>query len=417
MMEIDADRLRTSFDDYAAIGATENGGLHRLALTDEDRAARDQLVADAEELGLDVRVDGIGNVFARRAGTDPDAAPVLIGSHLDSQPYGGRFDGQLGVLVALEALRSMADEGVETRRPIELVNWTNEEGSRYQHAMLGSAVFTGATSLSEARSLTDDDGLSVGEELERIGYDGSDSVDIDGVHANLELHVEQGPTLEAHGKRVGVVDGVFGMAWLNATVHGDSDHAGPSPMHTRRDALVAATEAIGGIRALPNRLSADAVATVGRLRVEPDSINVIPDLAEFTIDVRSYDDDVVDRAVEAAEFELRTACEREGTTYDLEEIWHIPHTEFSPRVRDALSGAAADHDVAFEHVKSGAGHDAKYLNDVTDSGMLFVPSVDGKTHNEAEFTRWEDVVAGANVFATAAATLANQPVSDRNAGS
>ena len=408
MVELDVGRFHETFDEYAAIGATADGGLHRLALTDADREVRDRLVADAEALGLDVRIDGIGNVLARREGTDSDAAPVLIGSHLDSQPSGGRFDGQLGVVAALEALRAFEDDGIETDRPVVLVNWTNEEGSRFQHAMLGSGVASGVIGLDEARAITDDEGVSVGEELERIGYDGGYEFDAGDAHANLELHVEQGPKLEERGARIGVVEGVFGMAWLGSTIRGDADHAGPSPMHTRRDALVAASEAIGKIRTLPSRLSMDAVSTVGRLRVEPDSINVIPDLAEFTVDVRSYDDATVERAVEAAEFELATACEREGTTYELEEIWRIPHAEFSPRVRDAVAAAAERRGIDYERLPSGAGHDAKYVNDVTDSGMIFVPSVGGKTHNEAEFTRPEDCVAGATVLAETTLALATE---------
>jgi N-carbamoyl-L-amino-acid hydrolase len=407
MLEIDPDRLRETFESYAEIGATERGGLHRLALSDEDRAARDRLRRDLEALDVTVRVDEIGNVFARRAGTDAEAAPVLVGSHLDSQPFGGRYDGQLGVVCALETLRALEDADLETRRPVELVNWTNEEGVRFEQPMLGSGAFTGVVPVEEALALTDDDGRSVGEELERIGYAGDHPCEAHDVHAHLELHIEQGPRLEEHGTSVGVVEGVFGMNWLRVTIDGEADHAGPTPMHTRTDALAAATEAVGKIGTLPTRLSEDAVTTVGRIDVEPDSINVIPSRATFTADVRSFDDETVERGVEAIRFEVDTACERVGASYDIEDLWHIPHTEFSETVCTTVEAAADEVGASAERIVSGAGHDAKYLNDLAETAMIFVPSADGKTHNEAEFTPWDDVVRGAQVFADATRRLAD----------
>ncbi|WP_254763436.1 Zn-dependent hydrolase [Natrinema marinum] len=408
MITIDEERFRESFETYSEIGATDAGGLDRLTLTDEDEQARDRFVDDLEALGLDVRIDEIGNVFGRRDGADPDAAPVLIGSHLDSQPSGGRFDGQLGVLSALETLRTLEANGVETERPIEIVNWTNEEGSRFQHAMLGSAVVTGETDLETALDLTDDEGVRLGDELERIGYDGDHSVDPFDIHSHVELHIEQGPKLEAHGNAVGVVEGVYGIAWLNVTIRGESDHAGPTPMHARRDAMAAAADAVSAITALPNRLSADAVSTVGEFDLEPDSINVIPNRATFSVDLRSYDDDTVDRAVARAESEIEAACERHGTTADIEEVWRIPHTEFDPNVCDAVAAAAETVGVDYERLVSGAGHDAKYVSDIAPTAMIFVPSVDGQTHNESEYTAWEDCVAGANVYANVVLSLANE---------
>jgi len=406
MIEIDPERFRESFDRYAEIGATENDGLDRLTCTEADREARDALVADCEGLGLDVRVDEIGNVFARREGRDPDADPVLIGSHLDSQPRGGRFDGQLGVLSALETLRAFDEGGWATDRPVELANWTNEEGSRFERAMLGSAVFAGKTTLSEALALTDDTGTSLGEALSGIGYRG-EPVEID-PHACLELHVEQGPRLAEADVPVGIVEGVFGVAWLRVTIEGEANHAGPTPMHARRDALAAAVDAIDAIGELPGRLSPEAVATVGRISVEPDSINVIPSRATFTVDVRADSDAVVERAIERVERELAAACDRHGTEFDLEERWRSERVTFSPAVREALARAADSCDVPALELPSGAGHDAVSLVPVTDSGMVFVPSEDGITHNEREFTEWEDAVAGARVFATATYDLATE---------
>jgi N-carbamoyl-L-amino-acid hydrolase len=406
MLTIDDERFRDSFETYSAIGATEQGGLHRLALTDEDQKARDQFVDDLRNLDLDVRIDEIGNVFGRREGVDADAAPVLIGSHLDSQPYGGRFDGQLGVLAALESLRTLEEQDIETERPIEIVNWTNEEGSRFQHAMLGSGVFVGALDLQTAFAMTDADGVCLEDELERINYDGDQQACSRGHHAYLELHIEQGPQLAKHGKSVGIVDGVFAIRWLEVTIHGETNHAGPTPMHTRCDAMATAADAVSEINSLPNRLSTDAVTTVGQIHVEPNSINVIPDLAEFTLDIRSADDDIVREATERAEAELAAACERHGTTYNLNEVWNTSYTEFTPELREVVVDAAAALNISHEHLVSGAGHDAKYLTQIMPTGMVFVPSVDGKTHNEDEFTKWEDCIAGANVYVNATLSLA-----------
>ena len=404
---IDTDRFEETFRAYSEIGRTENGGLHRLTLSDADKVVRDRFVSDLEELGLDVRIDELGNIFGRREGTAPDAKPVLIGSHLDSQPYGGKFDGQLGVLTALETLRAFEDDGIEHRRPIEIVNWTNEEGSRFKPALMGSGTFVGEFDVEETLATTDDDGVTVEEALEEIGYRGPEPCEPrEEYHAFLELHVEQGPKLEDEGLSVGIVEGVYGMSWLEATIYGDSDHAGPSPMYSRTDALVTASDVVGAVRRLSNRLAPDVVTTVGELSVSPGSINVIPSEVTFTIDVRSYDDDVVAELVSHVEREIENACEREGTEYDLEEIWRIPHTEFSPMVRDAALEAADEVGAAHREIVSGAGHDASYLNTLTDTAMLFVPSVDGKTHNEAEHTEWEDAVEGATVYAATVERLA-----------
>lgn len=400
MVSIDEERFRETFDAYAEIGATDAGGLHRLTCSPADGRVRDRFVEDLEALDLDIRIDEVGNVFGRREGTDPDAAPVLIGSHLDSQPYGGRFDGQLGVLTALETVRAFVDEEIDHRRPIEVVNWTNEEGVRFKPALMGSGTFVGEFDVDRIHGETDDEGTTVEEALEEIGYRGTEPCGPrEDIHAFLELHVEQGPKLEERGISVGIVEGVFGMAWLGATIHGESDHAGPSPMHTRQDALVAAADVVTAVRRLSNRLANDVVTTVGKLDVAPGSTNVIPSTVDFTVDVRSYDDDVVAELVDRVADELDAACAREDVEYDLEELWRISHTEFAESIRESAIDVAEEVGVAHTEIVSGAGHDASYLNDVTDAGMLFVPSVDGVTHNEAEFTQWTDAVGGAQVFA------------------
>ncbi len=408
MVNVDTKRFEETFRQYSEIGQTENNGLHRLALSPEDKEVRDLLVSDLEGLGLDVRIDELGNIFARRKGTDPDAAPVLIGSHLDSQPFGGRFDGQLGVLTALETLRTFDDEGVEHRRPIEIVNWTNEEGSRFKPALMGSGTFVGEFDVEDVLARTDAKGVTVEEALEEIGYRGNEPCEpCEEYHSYLELHIEQGPKLEEDDISVGIVEGVYGMAWLEATIYGDSDHAGPSPMYSREDALVTASDIVGAVRRLSNRLASDVVTTVGEFDVSPSSINVVPSEVRFTVDVRSYDDSIVDELVTHVDREVENACEREGTDYELEEIWRIPHTEFSPMVVEAALEATQEMDISYRTIISGAGHDASYLNDLTETGMLFVPSVDGKTHNEAEYTEWDDAVNGAKVYAETVKRLAN----------
>jgi N-carbamoyl-L-amino-acid hydrolase len=407
---IDADRFRERFESYSEFGATDDDGLHRLALSGADREARDRFVADIQAAGLDVRVDELGNVFGRYPGRNPDAAPVLVGSHLDSQPYGGRYDGQLGVLTALEAVQTIAESDVEPDRPLEVVNWTNEEGTRFQPSMMGSSGYVGFEDVDYLLAATDRDGAVVADELERIGYDGDEPCEPPeaGVHSYLELHVEQGPTLDDRDLPVAVVDGVYGMSWLRVTVEGQADHAGPTPMHARQDALAAATDAISEINRLPGRLSEDAVATVGEVSVEPNSINVIPARATFTVDLRSYDDDVVDCGVERIEAEVAAACDRHGVEAAVDRVSRHHSMAFSDRVRAAADRAIEATGVEATHLVSGAGHDAQHLQTLTDAGMLFVPSVDGRTHSEAEFTEWADCVAGARVFANATLELATE---------
>ena len=405
-LSIDEDRMRETFEKYSAIGATENGGLHRLTLSDADVEAREEFISDVEALGLDVEIDEVGNIFGYREGATDEAA-VMIGSHLDSQPMGGRYDGQLGVLTALETLRTLDDADLVTDRPLIIVDWTNEEGARYKPAMLGSGVYAGEIDLNRALSAEDDDGITLGSELERTGYDGSSSPDPDDVHAFLELHVEQGPQLVGTDDTVGIVEGVLGMAWLEVTVEGQSDHAGPSPVHDRKDPMMAAAAAMDRIGTMPNRLSADARTTIGRVSSEPDSVNVIPSMVTFTVDIRSFEDATIDRGIELIESELETACKRHGTTYDIDQLWRISNVEFSETVQTAIAHAVDDTGIPGRPILSGAGHDACYVNSVIDTGMMFVPSVGGISHSEDEFTEWEDCLAGAEVYANAVDELAS----------
>jgi N-carbamoyl-L-amino-acid hydrolase len=404
---IDRDRFVATMQEQAEIGGTEDGGLHRLALSDEDREVRDWFTEQLEALDLEVRVDEFGNMFARREGTDPDAAPVMVGSHLDSQPYGGIYDGALGVIAALELLRTLDDEDLQTEHPIEIVNWTNEEGSRFQPAMQGSGVWIGEHDLEEQYETTDEDGNRFVDELERIGYRGDVPAEPqEEYEAALELHIEQGPYLELDDKSVGVVTGVVGFYWGATTFYGEADHSGPTPMHYRNDALVAAADVITQIRRIPSTLGERTVGTVGYVDVEPHSLNIIPDEVTMTWGFRDPSDDVVEQAKERAVAESEVAAEREGVDWEWEKRMHSESVDFADKCVDAVQGAADDLGYDNEQIYSGAGHDAAHLSKFCDTSMVFAPSEDGKSHNEDEYTSWEDCYKAANTLANAALRIA-----------
>ncbi|MFO7926491.1 MAG: Zn-dependent hydrolase [Halobacteriota archaeon] len=407
-VQLDKERFVSTMKEQAEIGGTENGGLHRLALSDEDKAVRDWFTEQLEQLGLDVRVDAFGNMFARRSGTDPSADPVMIGSHLDSQPYGGIYDGALGVISVLELLRTLDDEGIETAHPIEIVNWTNEEGSRFQPAMQGSGVWAGAHDIEEEYAKTDEDGTSLEEELERIGYKGDVPAEPqDDYEAYLELHVEQGPYLEENGKDVGVVTGIVGFNWGAITYYGEADHSGPTPMHYRKDALVAAADVITQIRRIPSTLGDRTVGTVGYIDAKPNSINIIPEEVTFTWGFRDPNDEIIEEAVDRVLMEAETAAEREGVDWEWEQRMDVSSVDFSEKCVDAVQSAADDLGYDSMRIFSGAGHDATHMTSVCDTSMVFAVSEDGKSHNEAEYTSWDDCYASANTLANAALDLAD----------
>ncbi|ELY91782.1 N-carbamoyl-L-amino acid amidohydrolase [Natrialba hulunbeirensis JCM 10989] len=409
-LQLDTDRFVATMEEQAAIGATPDDGLHRLALTDADKEIRDWFVDQLTDLNLTVRIDEFGNIFGRRQGTNPDANPVLIGSHLDSQPNGGIYDGQLGVVTALEFLRTLEDEGIETRRPIEIVNWTNEEGSRFQPAMQGSGVWAGAHALEAEYQKTDRAGTAVREELERIGYLGESPAEpTEPYDSYLELHIEQGPRLERAGANVGIVTGIVGFTWGEVTFTGEADHSGPTPMDHRRDALVAAADFITAVRRLPGTLGEATVGTVGAVDVSPNSINVIPNEVTVTWDVRDGDDAVVEQAAQRARQEAAAAATREGVEYEVSDRMRAPSISFADRTVSAVTAAADEMaDCRAIELESGAGHDATHLTSVCDTGMVFAVSEDGKSHSPAEYTSWDDCCQAATVFANAALQLATE---------
>jgi N-carbamoyl-L-amino-acid hydrolase len=406
-MKIDLKRLEQSMDELGTVGATERGGLTRLALSDEDRRGRDLLVRWMREAGLRVTVDQMGNIFGERAGTAP-LPPVMMGSHADSVPTGGKYDGQLGVLCGLEAIRSLNDHKVHTRHPVTLVIFTNEEGARFQPAMIASGVMAGKIALEDAYNARDKDGLRLVDELERIGYLGSEPCVPRPLRAYLELHIEQGPFLEEEGLSVGVVEGIVAIAWSRLTIHGVQDHAGPTPMRIRHDALVAAAEVVTGVRRLARDIGGDLVTTVGNLTVHPNIVNAIPGKVTMSIDMRDPKSDTLDRAQPMLDALVRDACEREGVRYELEHYWRMPYTPFAPEVVDIVERAAAASGGAYRRIRSGAGHDAQYMAAIAPAGMIFVPSHDGRSHCEEEFTAIADIEAGANTLFLAMLELAGR---------
>jgi N-carbamoyl-L-amino-acid hydrolase len=406
-MKIDRSRLEHSIQTLGRIGETARGGLTRLALSDDDKRARDQMVAWMREARLRVTVDQMGNIFGERPGAGA-LPPVVIGSHVDSVPTGGKYDGQLGVLCGLEVIRALDQHGVRTRHPVTLAIFTNEEGARFQPAMIASGVMAGKISLEDAYNARDKDGRRLLDELERIGYLGSEPCVARPLRAYLELHIEQGPFLEEEGLSVGVVEGIVAISWSRLTVHGVQDHAGPTPMRSRHDALVAAAEVITGVRRLAKDLGPDTVTTVGNLTVQPNIVNAIPGRVVLSIDIRDPRDETLARARPMLDRLVKEACEREGVRWELEHYWQVPYTAFEPGVVTAVERAARAAGARYRRIRSGAGHDAQYMAAIAPAGMIFVPSHDGRSHCEEEFTPMDDIEHGANTLLLAAVDMAGR---------
>ena len=407
-MPIDRKRLEESMEALGRIGATARGGLNRVALTDDDRRGRDLLVSWMREAGLTVTVDQMGNIFGQRAGED-GLPPVMMGSHADSVPTGGKYDGQLGVLCALETIRTLNDEKIRTRYPVAMAIFTNEEGARFQPAMIGSGVMAGKIPLEDAYNARDRDGVRLGDELERIGYLGSEPCIPRPLRAYLELHIEQGPILEEEHLPVGVVEGIVAIAWSRVTLTGVQDHAGPTPMRIRHDALVAAADIVRGVREIAKDIGGDMVSTVGRLDVSPNIPNAIPGRVSLSIDLRAPDERHITRGLDLVDRVVRDAARAEGVTYELEHYWRVPRTRFDLEVVETVEAAVQSLGCGYRRILSGAGHDAQYMAAICPTGMIFVPSRDGRSHCEEEFTPMDDIEHGANTLLLAAARLAGTP--------
>ncbi|HKW81041.1 MAG TPA: Zn-dependent hydrolase [Casimicrobiaceae bacterium] len=397
-LRVDGERLWRSLMELARIGATPKGGVRRLALTDLDRQGRDLVVRWLRETGSKVEIDGAGNIFAIRAGRDSGAGVVLTGSHIDTQPSGGKFDGNYGVLAGLEVLRTLEDAKVATDKPVGVAIWTNEEGSRFVPVMGGSGAFAGVFPLEHLLKQRDVDGISFGEALDRIGYAGSAPVGKRALDAYFEAHIEQGPVLEREDKTVGVVTGALGLRWYDCVWTGQDAHAGPTPMEARRDALRGASRFVEAIHELAMRHAPDGRATVGFMQVSPNSRNVVPGRVIMTVDMRHPDDD----ALAAMDSELRADAAAIARELRLEcgltLVDQFKASRFDPACVAAVRAATKALDYPHRDMVSGAGHDAIYIARVAPTSMIFVPCKDGISHNEIEDARPEHLEAGTNVL-------------------
>ena len=405
---IDGKRLWDTLMGFAEIGATVKGGVRRLTLTGVDKRGRDRFRAECEALGLTVRVDAIGNMFARRPGRDPSRLPVLFGSHLDSQPSGGKFDGALGVLAGLEVMRSLDDLGIVTEAPVELINWTDEEGSRFGHSLMGSGVWAGVYTLEKAYGLTDTEGVSVETALDGIGYRGAEPAVPFQADAYFELHIEQGPILEREGRQIGIVTGAQGQVWYDAVAIGQDSHAGTTPPSTRKDALVCAARIIDLVDRMMRARGEDGRGTVGQLLVSPNSRNVVPGEVRFSVEFRHPLDsevDVLDLEFPPAAQAIADAC---GVRLELTTLFKIPAQPFDAGCVDLVRAGAAKLGYSTREIVSGAGHDAVYVARHIPTAMIFTPCKDGLSHNEAESIEPEEAEAGCQVLFEAVVARANR---------
>jgi beta-ureidopropionase / N-carbamoyl-L-amino-acid hydrolase len=397
-LQIDSARLWDTIHQTAKFGGTAKGGVRRLTLSQEDKQVRDWFRTACENAGLEVHVDTLGSMFGLRKGRDMSKLPVGIGSHLDTQPTGGKFDGILGTLGALEVIRTLNDAGIETEAPICIANWTNEEGSRFAPAMMASAAYVGDFTVDDILSRKDAEGVTVGEALDAIGYRGETKVGTQKFSSFVELHIEQGPILEAEDTTIGVVDSGQGVLWYDGKVTGFESHAGSTPMPLRRDALMTLSEFALALEKIAIKLGPKAVATIGEAVIKSPSRNVIPGEIAFTIDARSADAAIMgalDRDMRAAAAEIAA---RRKVEIALDKVWHKPPTHFDPKLVDAVEQAAINLGYSHRRITSGAGHDACNLNTIVPAAMVFVPCKDGISHNELEDATQVDCAAGTNVL-------------------
>ena len=404
---IDGARLWSRLMDMAAIGATPRGGCNRQALTDLDRAGRELLVRWAQAAGCGARTDAVGNLFLRRAGREPSLPAVMTGSHLDTQPTGGKFDGVYGVLAGLEVIETLNDLGRVTRHPLELCVWANEEGCRFPVAMMGSAVWAGRLELERAHALTDPAGVSVRAELERLGVDVGAPLVRPPVKAALEVHIEQGPVLEQRGRPIGVVTGVQHMSRHEVLIEGREAHAGPTPMELRRDPVRVLAQALPALYAAAAGHGPQARLTVGVIETSPGSPNTVPGRLRFTVDLRHPEAEVYRALCAEAHAIVHAALAAQGLSGSIRRVWEAPGVEFDATCVAAVRAAAAALGYPALEMVSGAGHDSCNTAAVVPTAMIFVPCAGGLSHNEAETATPADLTAGANVLLNALLALAD----------
>jgi N-carbamoyl-L-amino-acid hydrolase len=399
-LTINPQRLWDALMETAKFGGTPKGGIKRLTVSDEDKLVRDWFKAECEKLGCTVEVDEVGNMFATRPGKRKDMAPIAMGSHLDTQPTGGKFDGVLGVLGALEAMRTLVDMGYETNAPIMIANWTNEEGSRFAPAMLCSGVYAGVFTPDFAWSREDRQGIKLGDELIRIGYRGPHKAGSIKFSAMFELHIEQGPILEAESKMVGVVTGVQGMRWYEVNLKGQESHTGATPMGLRKNALLAAARMIDDINEVGME-NLPGVASVGLIENKPNSRNVVPGEVFFTVDLRHPDEAILDKMEKTYREAISKIATDLKVTMEEKRIWNSPAVKFAPELIQCVREGVAQAGFKSRDMASGAGHDAAYIARVAPTTMIFVPCLGGISHNEEESTTLEECAAGAQVLLNA----------------
>lgn len=399
-LRIDADRLWDSLMEMAKIGPGVAGGNNRQTLTDADAEGRALFKSWCDAAGCTMGVDKIGNMFATRPGTDPDALPVYVGSHLDTQPTGGKYDGVLGVLAGLEVIRTLNDLDIKTKHPIVATNWTNEEGTRFAPAMLASGVFAGVHTQDWAEDKTDAEGKRFGDELDRIGWRGDEDVGArrEKMHAFFELHIEQGPILEAEGKDIGVVTHGQGLSWTQITIYGKDSHTGSTPMPMRKNAGLAMARILLEVEDIALSHAPHAVGAVGHIDVYPNSRNVIPGKVVFTVDLRSPDLSVIEDMETRLDAAARKICDDMGLEVELEKVGGFDPVTFDEGCVTAVRNAAERLGYSHMDIISGAGHDACWINRVTPTAMIMCPCVDGLSHNEAEDITREWAQAGADVL-------------------
>ena len=397
-LRINGQRLWDSLMELAKIGATAKGGVCRLTLTDLDKQGRDLVIKWAKEAGMTITIDKIGNGFMRRAGRNNALPPIVTGSHIDTQPTGGKFDGNYGVLAGIEVVRTLNDHNIETEAPIEVSFWTNEEGSRFVPVMMGSGVFAKAFTLEHAYAAKDTEGKTVGDELARIGYVGTEEPGDHPIGAFFETHIEQGPVLEDHGITIGVVQGVLGIRWFDCTVTGMEAHAGPTPMALRKDALQVATHIMQETVASALRHAPHGRGTVGMVHIHPNSRNVIPGEVKFSIDLRNSTDALVDQMADEVKAFAARMSQQSGLPIKIELVSTYSAIGFHQDCIDAVARATNKLGYSNMPVVSGAGHDAVYMAKLAPSGMIFIPCKDGISHNEIEDAQPEHIEAGCNVL-------------------
>ena len=407
-MRINGQRLLSQIQRLADIGRTESNACCRLALTDEDKLGRDLVIGWMKELDMSIAVDPIGNIFGIRAGTRPELAPIMTGSHIDTVRTGGAYDGNYGVLAGLEVVATLNDAKLSTERSIVVGIFTNEEGARFAPDMLGSLVYVGGMPLDEALALKAIDGAILGDELKRIGYNGTAPLGIHKPKAFVELHIEQGPLLDADGIKIGAVENLQGISWQELTIVGQSNHAGTTPMRLRHDAGYAASAVSTFVRELTRKMGGNQVGTVGHVVLSPNLINVIAARATLTVDLRNTDESLLQQAEQALKDFLKSLSDSEGVTITSRRLARFEPVVFDPALTDRIAHHAESLGLSHQRMTSGAGHDAQMLARICPTSMIFVPSVRGISHNPAEHTEPDDLIAGANVLLAIMTELAIQ---------